>query len=847
MSIGGPDESDTCRDYVLPALHRAGWHDEQITEQYPVQAELPTGRRPDAQHRKRRADYVLELEPGLPLIAIEAKRLWAKPADGIQQATRYAKKLALPLALSTNGSGWELYNATTGTQSAAIDVPTPVEAWNLLIEARDLDERAQQYLKLPFNRRLTNADGSVKQLRYYQRRAIHEVLIAMAAGQRRILLVMATGSGKTFTAFQLVYKLWEYRRRTQVETGERNFRVLYLADRDILVTDPWTKYFRPVFDEASIRLNTRNARHSPDIYFATYQALDTSMPEADITAEDDDAFGDATEARDLLENYPADFFDLVIVDECHRGSARAASAWRQILEHFEPATQLGLTATPIERGEVDTFGYFGNPVFTYSLREGIEDGFLAPYTIRRVVFDIDADGFDVAPGLIDVHGAAVTPGTYGTRDYERRLRLPDRTTAMARRIVDVIGDTNDRAVVFCVDSEHAATMVRELRNLRPDRTQADPEWACRIMSIERDKDRLLEQFLDPDRDIPQIAVTSSLLSTGVDIEDLKYVVIARPIGSMAEFKQIIGRGTRLFPDKGKTEFEIIDFVGATDKFRDPAFDGPPLKPPTTDHVDSDGTLPHDDDDASRERPNGAAEPIDRGYGASADGAAVTVNEPEGAYQGGSTGARGSSTGPSPHGTDRPPREVFELRGVPVTLAAEGFWVHDVDQGAPRLVRYVDWAKQRVLDAFDGPNDLLRAWADAATRENVIAFLRGARIDPERLSQEMHQATEQPVDLVDRLLHLAWDTPTLTRAERCRRARQAHATDLDALPADAREVIDALLDRYADAGIDEVASPEVVNVPPLSSLGTPTEIAARFGGAAQWHQARSTTQEWLYSA
>lgn len=841
MSIGGPDESDTCRDYVLPALHRVGWRDEQIVEQYPVQAELPTGRRPDALHRKRRADYVLELVPGLPLIVIEAKRLWAKPSDGIQQAIRYATKLSLPLALSTNGSGWELYNAATGNQSVAIDVPTPVEAWNLLVESRGLGDRAQQYLQLPFSRRLTNADGSVRQLRYYQRRAIHETLIAMAADQLRILLVMATGSGKTFTALQLVYKLWEYRRRMQFATGERNFRVLYLADRDVLVSEPWNRYFRPVFDEASIRLNTRNARHSPDIYFATYQALDTSMPEPGIDDEDDDSAGDAAEARDLLENYPPDFFDLVIVDECHRGSSRAASAWRQILEHFEPATQLGLTATPIERGEVDTFGYFGNPVFTYSLREGIEDGFLAPYTIRRVVFDIDADGFDVTPGLIDVHGAEITPGTYGTRDYERRLRLPDRTAAMARRIVDIIGDTADRAVVFCVDREHAATMVRELRNLRPDRTAADPEWACRIMSVERDKDRLLEQFLDTDRDIPQIAVTSSLLSTGVDIEDLKYVVIARSIGSMAEFKQIIGRGTRLFPDKGKTEFEIVDFVGATDKFRDPGFDGPPLKATETEHVDRDGTATDD----------GAAVgdlATDVSYEPGNEPGTITVNEPEPRY---ST----DDPGPENHGagdgsSDDPlhrPRQVFELRGVAVELAAEGFWVHDVGRGTPRLVRYVDWAKQRVMERFEGPNDLLRAWADASSRENVIAFLRGARIDPARLTDEMDDGGTAPVDLVDRLLHLAWDTPTLTRAERARKAREEHAADLDALPLAAREVIDILLDRYAAAGIDEIASPEVVRVPPLSDLGTPAEIADRFGGAVQWHEARSTAQRWLFSA
>lgn len=826
MIMGGPDEADTCRDYVRPGLARAGWTDDRIHEQFRVQADLPGGRLPPLDQRKRRADYVLELEPGLPLMVIEAKRLWALPGDGIQQAMRYADKLGVPLALSTNGTGWVLYNAVTGEQQAVDDVPTAVEAWDLLVSSRGLGEQAQKLLRAPFNRQHQNADGSVKELRYYQRRAIHEVLIAMAAGKQRVLLVMATGSGKTFTALQLVWKLWSHRRRTQQATDQRNFRVLYLADRDILVRDPMRKNFQRVFGDAVVRVSTRDARHSPDIYFGTYQGLTTTHPDPDVPT-------DSAEARELLQNYPPDFFDLVVVDECHRGSARADSEWRGILEHFDSAVQLGLTATPVDRNGVATFEYFGNPVFEYSLADGIKDGFLAPYTIRRVVFNLDADGFEVVEGQRDAGGQVIPPGTYGTRDYERRLRLPDRTRAMARRIVDVIGETEDRAVVFCVDAEHALTMSEALRNLRPERTRQDPEWVSRIMSVEREKDRLLEQFTDPERDIPQIAVTSSLLSTGVDIEDLKYVVLARTIGSMPEFKQIIGRGTRLYPEKGKFEFEIIDFVGATDMFRDPTFDGPPLRPPSTERVTPDGDVEVETVDVEPAAEDGDETPPP----------VITVAEPQAPYEGG--GAAEPDVGPVD--PDRRPREVFVLDGVQVSLTGEGFWVHDVSTGQPRLVRYVDWTRERILEGFDRPEALLRAWSDPRARADVVTFLGANHVDPARLAEELGRAGDGPVDTVDQLLHLAWGLPTLTRAERARRVLSEHQAELDAYPQQAREVLQLLLDRYAEAGIDEISAPSVVQVPPLSAIGSPTEIAGRFGSAEAWHRARSAVQAWLYSA
>lgn len=824
MSIGGPDEQDTCQDFVLPAIRAAGWDESQVHEQVPVQAELRGPLLPIVKNGKRRADYVLELDPGVPLVVIEAKRLWAEPGDGIQQAQQYASKLDAPFSMSTNGTGWVLYNSFTGHQEACPAPPTPVEAWALYVEQHNLNQEAQALIRSGFNRQLLNADQSVRELRYYQRRAIHEILAAIAQGHSRILIVMATGSGKTFTALQLVWKLWNYRRTRQIETDEQNYRVLYLADRDVLVSDPWRKTFRPVFGDATTRVRSKSLSHSPDIYFSTYQVLDVK----EMLQDDDGLPTESAEPRVLLEQFPSDFFDLVIVDECHRGSAREDSEWRAILDHFVGATQLGLTATPVDHAGADTYAYFGNPVFTYSLAEGIADGFLAPYTIRRVVFNVDADGLEVVDGLVDMSGRPIPAGVYGTRDYERTLRLPDRTKAMARKILDVVGGRNDRVIVFCVDAEHARLMTQYLRNAAPARTASDPEWAVRIMSVEREKNRLLEQFTDPERDTPQIAVTSSLLSTGVDIEDLKYVVLARWVGNIAEFKQIIGRGTRLYPEKDKFEFEIIDFVGATGHFRDDKFDGPPLKPPTTDALSPTG------------EENGR-DGADHGDGDPGDAENCDFAEPSEAAEGSSPGEDASEDDPAPNAKP----EKFVLYGVSIEVSNEGFWIHDTATGRPRLVKYLDWASERVLNQFDGPGALLRAWADARSRADVISMLRQSRIDPDLLSAQL--PSEEPVDLVDHLLHLAWGTPKMTRAERARRAKTNHTNDLQHFSNEAQRVLELILDRYADAGIEEISAPTVVEVPPLSSVGSPREIASFFGGPGDWHAAHRKIQTWLFPA
>jgi type I restriction enzyme R subunit len=812
----GPNEVDTCAEFVFPAILDAGWDSSQIIEQFAVRGDLHPGVDAEETLRKRRADYVLELKPGVPLIVIEAKRLWSLPGDGLQQAIRYAVLLDAPFALSTNGRGWVLHNLVTGLQAEVDSVPTPVEAWDLFTDSHNLNLEARALLLAPFNRNHREADGSVRQLRYYQRRAIHEVLVAMTKKKTRLLLVMATGTGKTFTAMQLVWKLWNYRREEQRQNnGLSNFRVLYLADRDILVKDPLNKTFVKAFPEqAAMRVNKANKRHSPDLYFATYQAFDVSANDAD----------DLDESNELLTNYPSNFFDLVIVDECHRGSAREDSAWRGILEHFSPATQLGLTATPVNKGAADTFDYFGNPIYEYSLREGIQDGFLAPYSIRRVIFNVDSEGLEIVDGLVDLSGREVPAGVYSTRDFERVIKLPDRTNAMAKIIDRVIGNSGDRAVVFCVDSEHALAMVKALRDLRPDRTRLSPEWAVRIMSAERDKARLLEEFTDSDRDTPQIAVTSRLLSTGVDIQDLRFVIIARSVGSAPEFKQIIGRGTRLYPDKGKYEFEIMDFVGATAIFKDKQFDGPPLKNSTVETVDEEG------------------EPIESLF---TDEDVVVQNSERLDSDDLTSGAADDFSPLNTPGVES--SQKFVLQGISVDVVSEGFWVHDMGSGRPRLLSYIDWTRERLMKTFEYPSELLAAWSKPEGREGVMSILRGAHVDPARLAQELGLDSESSIDLVDQLLQLAWDLPAPTRSERSSSARSRHTKELDGLSHNARTLLGLLLDIYAARGIEEISSPAIVQVPPMSEHGTPAQIAGEFGGPVQWHEARMEVQRWLYSA
>lgn len=797
----GPLESETCRDVVVPALHSSGWGPADIREQYPVKAtrSLRLGR------RRREVgdgfvDYVLEVDQ-VPVAVVEAKRAYRSASDGLQQAVRYAQQLDVPLAYSTNGAEIIERDMVSGHERRVDGFATPPEAWSSFVRLHDLDPGGADLQARGFNRQQRLASGDVQEPRWYQAVAIRRVLTAIARGERRVLLLMATGTGKTFTAMQIVHLVREHAR---VVTPQRNYRVLYLADRDALVADPMAKTFRVAFGGEPLSRVGGTANLNREVYFATYQSL---------------VQGD----EDRLDEYRSDFFDLVIVDECHRGSASENSSWRRILDHFGGAIQLGLTATPKQDDTVDTYRYFGGPVFTYSLRQGIEEGYLAPYRVRRVTLSPDADGWEPTPGQVDRFGREIPQGVYTTRDFERLLRLLARTDLAAAYISDLLrADPTARTMIFCVDAQHADDMRQALVNANPDLVAADPEWAVRIVGVEGEKTRLLEAFCDPHQDSPVVATTSRLLSTGIDVQDLKYVVIFRPVGSIVEFKQIVGRGTRLYPDKGKTSFEIVDFVGATRHFEDPDFDGYPVR------IINDPPL-------EGIRASGGGDEVSTGE--------ESVHEPEPPFVVGNPGDPGLD-GPS-----SPDHDPSHQGLMPLVVDEGGFSVvsesvHVVDSssGRLRLTEYGEFVAGVVRRVAPTPGDLARQWSRRPSRDEVLTLLEEEGIAVDALLP----AGEGEVDPFDFLVQLAWDLPSRTRAERARRVRERHHAELEERSELARAVLSRLLDVYAERGIDEVASSERLRLPEIVTLGSVREIAAAFGAPADMHAAIDELQTWLYS-
>lgn len=794
---------------ILPALAEAGWSVDQIQAEFPVRADrIITSGGIRRELGDGRVDYVLEAVPGIPCAVVEAKRAYRAASDGVQQAVRYGEQLDVPIAYSCNGSQIIERDLVAGTERLVDGFLTPAEAWARYAAQHGLDEDGQLLLSQAFNRLRVDVAGDIVQPRWYQTVAIHRVLAAIARREQRVLLLMATGTGKTFTALQIVHKLRSYERVTR---PERSYRVLYLADRDVLVDQPQRRDFLPAFGGDPLRRVGGRADRSREIYFATYQAL---------SAGDEDA---------LFRDFPEDFFDLVIVDECHRGSAAENSSWRRILDHFSSAVQVGLTATPKQDSTVDTYGYFGDAVFTYSLRDGIADGFLAPYRVRRVVASPDADGWEPGEGQVDRDGRTIPEGTYSTRDFERRLRLTERTRLVAAHLSSILRrDPKARTMVFCVDQEHADEMRRSLIRANPDLVAADPEWVVRITGDEGERRRLLEDFVDPDRDSPTVATTSRLLATGVDVQDLKYVVIFRPISSSVEFKQIVGRGTRLYPEKGKVFFEIIDYTGATSHFADPDFDGFPVRtraeplvpaPDPIDEPDQRGPVdPADPTPASDQ----VAEPVPT----------FMVTDPVAPLDG-QTVTSATTRGWSPYVVDE--GDFF--------VVAEGVQVPDTSTGRLVLTEYGTFVAGQVKRMAPSPEALADRWSRAPTRSEAVAELTAQGVDLAELGRMVGADT----DVFDLLVQLAWNVPARTRAERARGARAQHHEELERMGAAARQVLDGLLDRYAAEGIEEVTSGEVLRTPPLDALGSPRDIAASLGGRDRLHATIETAQQWIYSS
>ena len=565
-------EADTCRKFVVPRLQNAGWDNDphSIAEQRYFTAGRIVSHGTAARRRPgKRADYLLCHTRDLPLAVVEAKAAYKHAADGLQQAKDYGTILGLPFAYATNGAAIIEFDFLTGEERELPDFPTPDDLWGRYRQKQKLtDPVAVERLLTPFN--LTTG----KTPHYYQRIAIDRVIQAILGGQRRVLVTMATGTGKTVVAFQICWKLWSSRWNRRNDPT-RKPRILYLADRNFLVDDPKDKTFA-AFGDARHKIEGGLAILSRELYFATYQSI----------ARDERRPG-------LYREFPRDFFDLVIVDECHRGSSREESSWREILEWFEPAYQLGMTATPLREENRDTYLYFGNPVYTYSLRQGIEDGFLAPYRVHRIVTQWDAAGWRPSKDDLDRYGRQIPDEVYTTADFERRVALRARTRAVARHLADFLKKTDRfaKTIVFCVDQEHASEMRAALNNLNADLVQQYPDYVCRVTADEGEIGRgHMQRFQDVETRTPVILTTSQLLTTGLDAPTCRNVVLLRLVNSMVEFKQIIGRGTRVRDDYGKLTFNILDYTGtATRNFADPAFDGDPAFA-TQEEIDEDGKV-----------------------------------------------------------------------------------------------------------------------------------------------------------------------------------------------------------------------------------------------------------------
>jgi type I restriction enzyme R subunit len=656
------NEADTCRVHITLALQRAGW--DRDPHRISEQVTFTDGRIVvvDQKARRRegkRADYILRYRPDMPLAVVEAKPDTEPAGNGMQQAKEYAEILGLKFAYATNGLEILECDFTTGHEREIAAFPEPDELWTRLIRSDHLSADVAEHLLAP----AYHLSG--KSPRYYQEIAINRTLQAVLQGRPRILLTMATGTGKTDVAFQICWKLWSS--RWNRDGGYRRPRILYLSDRSILIDDPKDKVFAP-FGDARCKIENGIATKSREMYFAIYQAI----------ARDERRAG-------LYREYDPGFFDLIIVDECHRGSANDESNWREILEYFQPAIQIGMTATPLREDNRDTYRYFGNPIYTYSLRQGIDDGFLAPYRVHRVITTWDAAGWRPSQGDLDRYGREIPDEEYRTNDFERIIALRARTEAVARHLTGYLKATDRfaKTIVFCVDQEHADEMRRALTNLNADLVQQHPDFACRVTADEGDIGRgHLSKFQDVERQTPVILTTSQMLTTGVDAPTVKNVVLVRVINSMTEFKQIIGRGTRVRDDYGKLFFSILDYTGsATKLFADPDFDGEPE----------------------------VIQEEDIGYGIG-ESPPSEVDERLPTYE---TEPPETSTLPPDEPT--PERRKFYFDGGQVEIASHLVYELDPDGKQLRVVKFTDYTAEKVRSLYRNAAELRREWADPAQK------------------------------------------------------------------------------------------------------------------------------------
>jgi type I restriction enzyme, R subunit len=803
-------ERDICTKFITPALRQAGWDEMlQIREEVSfTKGRIIVRGKLVSRGQAKRADYILYFKSNIPLALIEAKDNSHSVGDGMQQGLDYATTLDIPFVFSSNGDGFVFHDRTgasaTKETNLGLDAfPSPADLWARYRAWKGLDTAAEQIVLQDYF-----DDGSGKAPRYYQVNAVNAAIEAIAKGRDRVLLVMATGTGKTYTAFQIIWRLWK---------AGRKKRILYLADRNVLIDQTMVNDFRP-FGGVMAKLSTsaktieksdgtatdlttaidptRQINKSYEIYLGLYQAI--TGPE---------------ERQKLFREFSPGFFDLIVIDECHRGSAAEDSAWREILEYFSSATQIGMTATPKETKYVSNIAYFGDPVFSYSLKQGIGDGFLAPYKVVKVHIDRDVEGYRPEKGQLDREGEEVEDRIYNTKDFDRTLVLDDRTKLVARKVTEFLKESGDRfqkTIVFCVDQEHAARMRQALVNENADLVAENHRYVMRITGSDAEGQAELGNFIDPESLYPVLVTTSRLLSTGVDVQTCRLIVLDREVGSMTEFKQIVGRGTRVHEDTRKFYFTLIDFRGATSHFADPDFDGEPVQ--IYEPGEGDPIAPPED-----VPPTGAeGETLPEKPGQDE----TIVDQP---------------------GLSLPPsgslKKVY-VDGVDVRIIAER--VEYLDENGKLITESLrDFTKAALKKRFASLDDFLKRWKTAERKQAIVEELEAEGLPLDPIAEELGKDLD-PFDLI---CHVAFDRKPLTRRERAENVRKRDV--FTKYRGQARAVLDALLAKYADEGVLNLDDANVLRIAPFTAMGSVVQLIKAFGDRQDFEQAVRALQSELY--
>ncbi|MBB6218105.1 type I restriction enzyme R subunit [Anaerosolibacter carboniphilus] len=778
MSKKDLSEQDICLRYITPALESAGWDKmKQIRTEYTfTDGQVIVRGNISTRGKRKRADYLLSYKSNVPIAVVEAKDNKHFLGDGMQQAIEYAKILDVPFAYSSNGDGFIEHDMESGRERelSLDEFPTPEELWSKYKHYKNIDTKEQEDI-ITESYHFSVGD---KAPRYYQRIAVNRAIEAIAKGSNRLLLVMATGTGKTYTAFQIMWRLWK---------AGKVKRILYLADRNILIDQTIYNDFKP-FEGVITKVKNRTMDSSYEIHMALYQQL---------VGQDGER---------VFEEFKPDFFDLIIVDEAHRGSVKEDSQWRQILEYFNSAIQIGLTATPKETKTVSNIDYFGEPIFTYSLKQGIQDGFLAPYKVLRVGLNVDLEGFRPYKGQTDIHGNEIEDREYNTKDYDRNLVIDERTKEVAKRITEFL-KLNDRymkTIVFCVDIEHANRMRMALIQENTDIVKDHPNYIMKFTGDDAEGRAQLDNFIAVNSKFPTIAVTSELLSTGVDAKMCKLIVIDKELNSQIMFKQILGRGTRIREEDGKTYFTFMDFRNVSRLFADPEFDGDPVK--VIEVEGKDPIPPGGEDDGDQGQGD-----IGTGYEETEDGGDV-MPDPPGKYY---------------------------VKGVNVRILNERVQYIDI-HGKLITESIKDYSKRHILEHYDTLDSFIKRWGTEAKKQAIIDELKDEGVLLDALREEVGQ----DIDDFDLILHVAFDKKPLSRAERANNVKKKGY--LHKYSYVAQQVLNGLLEKYKDAEVLDFSDTKILELKPFTELGTPIKLVKEFGNKQNYIKAVKELEAMLYA-